>query len=122
MQITGNPKSFIEKLADVLQYLLFLNKDVFIVGDFNIHVAEAMLTTDSNVSDFHNMFLSYYFLPLINKPTRVNGNKASTIDNIYTNISYIPPPVSGIFKTSFSDHYSIFCITHFDKILSNCQA
>ena len=51
------------------------------------------------------------------KPTRVNGTK-STIDNIYTNISYIPPPVSGIFKTSFSDHYSIFCITHFNKILS----
>ena len=99
-----NPKSFIKKLADVLQYLYSLNKDVFIVGDFNINVAKAMLITDSTVSEFHNMFLSYYFYPFINKPTRVNGNKACTIDNIYTNISYIPPPVSGIFKTSFSDH------------------
>ena len=55
------------------------------------------------------------------KPTRVNGKKASTIDTIYTNICYIPPPVSGIFKTSFSDHYSIFCITHFNKILSKAK-
>ena len=110
-----NPKSFIEKLADVLQYLHSLNKDVFIVGDFNINVAEAMLITDSKVSDFHNLFLSYYFHLLINKPIRVNSNKASTIDNtsIYTNISYILPPVSGIFKTNFSDYFSIFCITHF---------
>ena len=113
-----NPKSFIEKLADVLQYLHSLHKDVFIVGDFSINVAEAMLITDSTVSEFHNMFLSYYFHPLINKPTRVNGNKASTIDNIYTNISYIPPSVSGIFKTSFSDHYSIFVLL----ILIKCKA
>ena len=80
-----------------------------------------MLTTDSTVSEFHNMFLSYYFHPLINKPTMVNGNKASTIDNIYTNISYIPPLVSSIFKTSFSVHYSIFSITHFNKILSKAK-
>ena len=46
----------------VFQYLHFQNKDVCIVGDFkfNIHVAEAMLPTDGTVSDFHNMFLSYY--------------------------------------------------------------
>ena len=52
------------KTSDVLQYLHSLNKDVFIVGDFNINVAEAMLTTDSTVSDFYNMFYS-----LINKLT-----------------------------------------------------
>ena len=51
-----NPKSFIEKLADVLQYLHSLNKGVFIIGDFNINIAEAMLTSDSTVNDFHNMF------------------------------------------------------------------
>ena len=67
------------------------------------------------------ILLSYYFHPLINKPTGVNDNKASTIDNIYTNISYISPPVSGIFKTSLSHHYSIFCNTHFNKILSKAK-
>ena len=50
---------------------------------------------------------------MINKPTRVHGNRSSIIDNIYTNISNVP--VSGIFKTSFSDHYSIFCITYFNS-------
>ena len=48
----------------VFQYLHFQNKDVCIVSDFkfNIHVAEAMLPTDGTVSDFHNMFLSYYII------------------------------------------------------------
>ena len=95
-----------------------LNKNVFIVGDFNFNTAEAMSTTDSTVSDFHNMFLSHYFHSLINKPTRIHGNKSSTIDNIYTNISDISPSLRGILKTTFSDHCSIFCITHFIKMIS----
>ena len=96
-----NPKSFIEKLHS-------LNKHVFIVGDFNINVDKAMLTTDSTVSDFHNIFLCYRFHPLINKPTRVNSKKTSTIDNIYTNNSNITPTVSGIFKIMFLDHIPYF--------------
>ena len=75
---------------------------------------EAMFTSDRIVNDFHNMFLSPYFYPMINKPTRIHGYRSSIIDNIYTNISNVP--VSGLFKTNFSDHYSIFCITHFNSL------
>ena len=109
-----NPKVFIEKLTDLLQHLHSLKKDVFVLGDFNINMQEAMFTSDRIVNDFHNMFLSHYFYPMINKPTRVHGNRSSIIDNIYTNISNVP--VSGLFKTNFSDHYSIFCITHFNSL------
>ena len=52
---------------------------------------------------------------MINKPTRVHGNRSSIIDNIYTNISNVP--VSGLFKTNFSDHYSIFCITQLANLI-----
>ena len=84
------------------------------LGDFNLNMQEAMFTSDRIVNDFYNMFLSYYLYPLINKPTRVHGNRSSTIDNIYTNISNVP--VSGLFKTNFSDHYCIFCITYFNSL------
>ena len=106
-----NPKVSIEKLTDLLQQLHSLKKDVFVLGDFNINMQEAMFTGDRTVNDFHNMFLFYYFYPLINKPTRIYGNRSSTIDNIYTNNSNVP--VSGLFKPNFSDHYSIFHISHF---------
>ena len=105
-----NPKVFIEKLTDLLQQLHSLKKDVFVLGDFNINIQEAMFTSDKTVNDFYNMFLSYYFYPLINKPTRVYGNRVT----IYTNNSNVP--VSGLFKTNFSDHYFIFCITHFNSL------
>ena len=68
-----------------------------------------MVSPDNVVNDFHNTFLSYYFHPLITKPTRVFKYKSSLLDNIYTNFSNIA--VSGILKTEFSDHYSLFCIT-----------
>ena len=57
---------------------------------------EAMFTSDRIVNDFHNMFLSHYFYPMINKPTRVLGNRSSIIDNIYTNISNVPVRVGLI--------------------------
>ena len=86
------------------------------MGDFNIDITEAMLTTNSIVNDFHNLFLSYHFYNLVNKPTRVTENKSSIIDNIYTNVS--KTLVNGIFKTDFSDHYSIFCVTELTKLLA----
>ena len=41
-----NPKVFIEKLTDLLQHLHSLKKDVFVLGDFNINMQEAMFTSD----------------------------------------------------------------------------
>ena len=104
-----NKALFTEKLTDLLEVLHRQNKFVFILGDFNIDVAENMLTTDRYVSDFHNSLLAYFHRALINKPTRVSDRKSTIIDNIYTNISSVA--ISGILRTDFSDHYSLFCIT-----------
>ena len=111
-----NAAHFIIKLTDTMQTLHEQNKHVFLMGDFNIDITEAMLTTNRIVNDFHNLFLSYHFYNLINKPTRVTENKSSIIDNIYTNAS--KTLVNGIFKTDFSDHYSIFCVTDLTKLLA----
>ena len=70
-----------------MQTLHEQNKHVFIMRDFNIDIAEAMLATYHIVNDFHNLFLSYHFYNLIDKPTRVIDDKPSIIDNINTNAS-----------------------------------
>ena len=63
------------------------NKQAFILGDYNINTIAAMVSPDNVVNDFHNTFLSYYFHPLITKPTQVIKNKSSLLDNIYSNIA-----------------------------------
>ena len=80
------------------------------MGDFNINISEALVTTDKTVNEFYNTFLSYYFYPLIDQPTRVHAERKSIIDNIFTNSPNIIR--SGILKTEFSYHYSLFCITY----------
>ena len=99
-----------------MQTLHEQNKHVFLMKDFIIDITEAMLTTNPIVNDFHNLFLSYHLYNLINKPIRVTENKSSTINNIYT--KFCKTLVNGIFKTDFSDHYSIFCVTDLTKPLA----
>ena len=53
-----NPKLFIEKLSQLLQQLYKQNKQVFIMGDFNINISEILVTTDKTVNEFYNTFLS----------------------------------------------------------------
>ena len=50
--------------------------------------------------------MSASFLPLISKPTRVAGQSATLINNIFCN--FIPIPESGIILSDISDHYPIF--------------
>ena len=67
-----NAAQFNSKLTDTMQTLHEQNKHVFLMGDFNVDITEEMLTTNRTVNDFHNLFLSYHFYNLINKPTREN--------------------------------------------------
>ena len=65
------------------------------------------------------MFLSYFYTPLIDKPTRVDKKRGTytPLDNIYTNVTQITNTInSGVFKTNYSDHYSIFYVT--DLVIS----
>ena len=105
-----NAAHCIIKLTDTMQTLHEQNKHVFLMGNFNIDITEVMLTTNRIVNDFHNLLLSYHFYNLINKPNRVTENKSSIIDKKICEY--------GIFKTDFSDHYSIFCVTDLTKPLA----
>ena len=69
-----------------------------------------MINPNITVNNFQNMFLSYFYSPLIDKFTRVDEKRgtSSLLDNITHTTGDIK---SGLFKTRISDHYSIFCIT-----------
>ena len=107
-------KLFTEKFTDLLQFLSRENKYIFIVGDFNVDTSSAIINPNITVNNFQNMFLSYFYTPLIDKFTRVDEKRgtSSLLDNIYTNVTHTTNDIkSGLFKTQISDHYSIFCIT-----------
>ena len=53
------------------------------MGDFNIN----LLNTDVHIPtvDFITVLFRYSFIPLINKPTRVNDKSATLLENIFCN-------------------------------------
>ena len=60
-----------------------------------------------------------FFHPLVDKPTRVIGDSKSLIDNIYTTVPQHGNICnSGILKTDFSDHYSIFSFSNYDLVVN----
>ena len=97
-----------------MQFLSRENKSIFIVGDFNVDTSSAIINPINTVNNFQNMFLSYFYSPLIDKYTRVGEKRGtySLLDNMYTNVTHTTNDIkSRLFNTQISDHYSIFCIT-----------
>ena len=95
------PNLFNDKLNDLLQ---MLNQDT----------SNAIINPNINVNNFQNIFLSYLYKPLIDKHTRIDKkiDTSTLLDNIYSNVTQITNTIhSGVFKTDYSDHYSIFCVT-----------
>ena len=99
---------FMIYLQDFLSDPIFVNKDSYLVGDFNIDLMKCNSVNASQ--EFIELLMSASFVPMISKPTRVTELSATLIDNIFTN--KIPPPESaGIILSDISDHYPIFAIS-----------
>ena len=89
-------------------------KTMFLTGDFNINTSDAIINPNINVNNFQNIFCSYLYTPIIDKHTGVDKKRGTStlLDNIYSNVTPITNTIhSGVFKTDYSDHYSIFCVT-----------
>jgi hypothetical protein len=63
--------------------------------------------------------LTDYYVPLINRPTRVTDSTATLIDNIFTNWHDEPKCLSGTLPTAISHYFSIFHIIYGDIELRN---
>ena len=73
------------------------------MGDFNVNCIEEFSDLNIYSQQFINMFLSHYYLKLINIPTRITQNNASLLDNIYV----IDPQIryNGVLTSDIRDHY-----------------
>ena len=85
------------------------------MGDFNLN----LLNADSNhlTSEFLETMYSFSYIPVINKPTKVQKNSVTIIDNIFSNNINGTFDLSGILYTDVSDHFPVFiCLTMLNKV------
>ena len=98
---------FSAKMNEMLEILESEKKEIYSLGDFNIN----LLNYDSHgkTKEFLDMMYSFNIYPLITKPTRISANRASLIDNIYTN-TFEKKIHNGIIYDDLSNHFPIFAI------------
>ena len=106
---SSNIADFNDNINICLNQIINENKDVYVMGDWNIN----LLNTSSvaNINDFLNIMYNNSFRPLINRPTRITKCSISLIDNIFTNV-YAKQISSGILYDDTTDHLPIFSVTH----------
>ena len=104
MDITEFTEYYMNK---ILEKLSFENKNVILLGDFNIDLMH--YDSDNNTCNFLDTIMSNSLLPLILRPTRITTHSKTLIDNIFTNIVE-NEVISGNITCSISDHLSQFAI------------
>ena len=87
------------------------NKHVYLTGDFNF---DLLNTTHTETFEFFDTMMSSFLLPSITLPTKINKEKSTVIDNIFTN--HINPEMkSGNLQIAISDHLPSFLIVPKDN-------
>lgn len=103
----GSPVcQFLESMECMLEKNSSEDPIVYIMWDLNINLMNC--PNSSTSIDLLNLFLSFGFVPLVNRPTRVSHSSYSLIDILFTNdISRISDSKTRIPTCSISDHYLI---------------
>ena len=96
-------------MCSILEKLKTEKKTIYLSGDYNIN----LLNVDNHVptSEFLDTMFSYFMYPFINRPTRSVKERATLIDNIYSNMIK-NDILTGIFYTDISDHFPVFYIDY----------
>ena len=104
----NSPDDFLTYLDRKIEKMVSDDKDVYIMGDFNIDLLKC--ETSQVSQDFLLSPRSCYLIPTVDKPTRLHRTSATLIDNIFVNN---PDKLlaSGNIISDISDHFSQFCIT-----------
>lgn len=104
---SASPERFTEHIETILHNLARENKNIFILGDFNINLLNCANHPASE--NFLDMLNSNYWLPYILQPTRVTDSSATLIDNIFAN-TFNFNALSWNLVTKISDHFPQFLI------------
>ena len=102
---SGTVEKFTDELENIIQNQSLRKHRWCIGGDFNIDI----LRENNQNSRFFNMFNSYHFFPVINRPTRfsqVENHRDSLLDHIWTNS--LTMLNSGIIDFDATDHCPTF--------------
>ena len=83
------------------------NKNVILMGDFNINILE--YDSETSVSEFLDIMYENLLLPYITGPTRITSKSSTLIDNIFFN-GVEDNTISRNLVTSLSDHLAQFMI------------
>ena len=71
--------AFLNRLDESLNKITQENKEVYIMGDYNID----MTKSDTLALKFQNTLMSYAFNSHINNPTRISNTSRTLLDNIF---------------------------------------
>ena len=99
----ANLEQFIIYLDKLLKKLSKENKQIYILGDYNI---DSLKVKSCKVTNVMNVIATHGFFIQINLPNRITSTCASLIDNILTNNCDVNP---GILYPPITDHMPIFC-------------
>ena len=99
-EVTDLTNNFITPLLDKLSNE---NKDIMIMGDFNISLIN--YNDDKNTGNFLDTMFSQSFLSHVTTPTRVTTNRKTLIDNICYN-----RPLNNIISSNLSSIISDYLI------------
>ena len=98
---------FMSSLSDIVDIINQENKEIILLGDFNIDLLKFEKHEKTNC--FLNDIISQGLFPIITKPTRITEHSATLIDHIHTNITS-KEVTSGIVITDLADHFGCFCV------------
>ena len=104
--------TFNDSLQVILRKVQKENKYACVLGDFNIDTyIYNKQPMHNDAEHFCNLFQSFSYKQLINRPTRYSLNSPTLLDNVYTNLSInMDSCDSGILCADISDHFPVFCI------------
>ena len=100
----GNIHNFITSLENALSKIDLENRDIFILGDFDIDFIDKK--KDENIKKLCNKINQWGCVKLINEVTRYGIHKESCIDQIVTNSNVIL--AWGVADINLSDHQLVY--------------
>ena len=102
---SSNLDNFSNYLQEILSTQAVADKQLFILGDFNSDLLN--YNSHTPTANFVNLLFAKQLLPYIVHPSRVSGNSATLIDNIFSN-TCDQETVSGNILMQLTDHFPNF--------------
>ena len=106
----NDPVGSFNKLEHGLTYLDREGMEIILFGDTNCDLAKYVPDQphDNNTKDLSDLYVLFSFRQLIEEPTRGTLTTSTIIDHIATTDAS-KTLNSGVYKTSLSDHYMVYC-------------